>query len=208
MDKRFLAIITVIILAFIGYLVFSGDKTSAPSASSDAKPTNHVRGNSDSKVTFIEYGDYQCPACAQYYPVVEQVYEKYQDRVKFQFRNLPLIQIHSNAFASARAAEAADKQGKYWEMYNQLYANQTAWAEASNPNTYFEAYAKAIGLNVSQYKKDFASSAVNDAIQADLALADKLKLGSTPSFVLNDKVIKNPDPSVEAFSKVLDDALE
>jgi protein-disulfide isomerase len=120
MDKRFWAIVGVIVLIFGGILVFHGNKSDSSNKSS-SQPTQHFKGNLSSKVTLQEYGDFECPVCESYYLVVEQVQQKYNDTMKFQFSNLPLLQIHPNAFAGARAAEAADKQGKYWEMHNALY---------------------------------------------------------------------------------------
>jgi protein-disulfide isomerase len=136
------------------------------------------------------------------------VYTKYADKVKFQFRNFPLTSLHPNAFAGSRAAEAAAKQNKFWDMYNKLYSNQTEWAQSSNPNKLFEGYAKSIGLNIAQYQADFKSKSVNDAVRADMDAGDKLGANSTPTFVLNGTKIENPNPTVEAFSKVLDKALE
>jgi protein-disulfide isomerase len=203
MDKRFLAVIGAIIVIFIGFLVFRNDNASAPNAK--GTPSNHIKG--DGAVKLVEYGDFQCPACGQYYPVVTQVVDKYSQDITFQFRNNPLVSIHPNAFAGSRAAEAASKQGKFWEMYDKLFGNQQDWSSASNPMSFFETYAKQLGLNVDQFKKDFASSAVNDTINADLAQGKKIGVKATPTFELNGKVIENPQPTLEAFSKVLDEAI-
>jgi len=203
MDKRFLAVIGAIIIIFVGFLIFRNDDASAPQ--SKGKPTNHVKG--EGAVTLVEYGDFQCPACGQYYPIVEQVTDKYASDVTFQFRHYPLVSIHPNAFAASRAAESAGKQGKFWEMYDKLYGNQQAWSSSSNPTSIFETYAKQIGINTNQYNKDFKSASVNDAINADLAEGKKIGVKATPTFVLNGKVIENPQPTVEAFSEVLDKAI-
>src|SRR5689334_22232262 len=117
MNKSFWAIIAVIVVIFGGIVVFH-KKDATPTNSSNVKPTNHIEGNATSGVSLVEYGDYQCPFCGQYYPLVKQVVEKYKTQIRFQFRNLPLYQVHQNAFAAARAAEAADKQGKFWEMHD------------------------------------------------------------------------------------------
>lgn len=206
MDKRFLAIVGVIIILFVGFVLFKGgDKAEAPTA--NAKPTNHVRGEGKAGVTFTEYGDFQCPACELYYPAVEQAFQKYGSQVTFQFRNFPLTSLHQNAFAGARAAEAASKQGKFWDMYKQLYDNQNTWAGSTKVSSIFESYAQQLGLNVAQFKKDYASTAVNNIIRADMAAGDKLGVSSTPTFLLNGKVIQNPQATIEAFSKILDPAI-
>lgn len=205
MDKRFWAAVGIIIVVFVGFLLIrSNDKAEAPETS--AKPSNHTRGAGASGVTLIEYGDFQCPACKQYYPLVEEVVSKYSDDITFQFRHFPLTSIHPNAFAASRAAEAASKQGKFWEMYTKLYDGQNDWKDASPPNSIFEAYADQLELDIQKYKTDFKSTAVNDTINADLAEGGKLDITGTPGFVLDGKLIKNPT-SVEEFSKLIDEAI-
>jgi protein-disulfide isomerase len=216
MDKRFWAIIGVIIIVFGGIVVLNNKKTTTSSSSTQA--TNHIEGNSASKVTLVEYGDYECPVCEGYFSVTQQVQQKYNDTVKFQFRNLPLSQIHPNAIASARAAEAADLQGKYWAMHDLLYnpTNWNEWSTSSNAQPYFWQYATALGLNVTRFKTDFASSTANDRIQADIsAFAATGQQQATPTFFLNGKYVANSEfvdsggqPSVNAFSKILDAALK
>src|ERR1700761_1110554 len=156
MDKRFLAIIGVIIVVFIGVATYNNHKSNGgASTGSTSKPTNHVEGNLTSKVTLVEYGDYECPVCESYFSTVQQVAQKYNAQIKFQFRTLPLSQIHPNAFAGARAAEAADLQGKFWQMHDLLYdqndayyaSNETdsTWINASDPTTFFDQYAAQLG---------------------------------------------------------------
>lgn len=206
MSKLFWAGIAVIVVIFGGIVLFKGNKANAPSTS-NAKPTNHVIGKGASGVTLVEYGDYQCPFCGQYYPVVKQVQEKYNDQITFQFRHLPLLQIHQNAFAAARAAEAASNQGKFWEMHDMLYTNQAAWSNVSDSLSVFEGYARRIGItDIARFKKDFASSETNAAINADITEFDKTKQEkSTPTFFLDGKKIK--PVSVEDFSKSIDAAI-
>jgi protein-disulfide isomerase len=209
MDKRFWAIVGIIIAIFAGLLLVNGNKDddSGNSGNTKAMPTNHIEGKADSKVKLVEYGDFQCPYCGQYYPIVKQVVEKYQDKVAFQFRNLPLNQIHQNAYAGARAAEAADEQGKFWEMYDTLYQKQSEWSSSKSPSTFFDTYAQQLGLDVNQFKKDFASSKVNNKISADKSEFNKTgEPLSTPTFFLNGKKIQAT--SVEEFSKLIDEALK
>lgn len=207
MSKQFWGVILAIVVVFGGLYAFAGSKSdSKDSSSGTASASQHIKGNPDASVTLVEYGDFQCPYCGQYYPTVEQVMEKYKDKVKFQFRNYPLTSIHQNAFAASRAAEAAAIQGKFWEMYSLLYQNQTAWSSASSPNSFFESYAKQIGLKADQFKTDSGSSKVNDIINADLAAGAKLDITGTPTFYVNGKKVQIGN-SVSEFEKVLDEAL-
>ncbi len=219
MDKRFLAIIGVIVVVFVGFLVFNKHGDGSGSSSDSSQVTHHYTGNLKSKVTLQEYGDYECPVCEGYSTVVQQVVQKYNSQIRFQFSNLPLLQIHPNAIAGARAAEAADMQGKFWQMHDLLYEanNWNQWSTSSNPEPYFWQYAGQLGLNVTKFKSDFAGSAANDRIQADLAAFGKTgQQEATPTFFLNGKYIDNKKlidpstqaPSVDAFSKVIDAALK
>jgi len=214
MSKTFWAVIAAIIIVLGGIFFFTGkkDNGSNGSKSSGKTPTSHVLGTSTTGVKLVEYGDYECPFCGQFYPVVKQVADQYKDKIQFQFSNLPLTQIHRNAFAAARAAEAAGKQGKFWEMHDQLYENQdpngaTGWvADTSDVlSDYFVKFAQAAGVtDIAKFKTDFASSAVNDAINADIAAFKKTGLDeSTPTFFLDGKQI-HPTYDVASFQKAID----
>lgn len=207
MDKKFWAIVGVIIVLFVGFLVINNRSTSEQKATtSAAQPTSHTRGTGKT-VTLLEYADFQCPACAGYYSVLEQVHQKYGDQITMQFRHFPLTSIHRNAYAASRAAEAAGKQGKFWEMYQKLYGNQQVWSSSTNATTFFDTYAKELGLDVAKFQNDYISNGVNDAIKADMAAGTKLGVNSTPTFFINGKQITLPAQSVDAFSEVIDKAL-
>ncbi|MGB4759562.1 MAG: thioredoxin domain-containing protein [Candidatus Saccharimonadales bacterium] len=207
MDKKFLAIIGAIILVFIGIAVFNGmSKDDKNSGTEAAQASNHTLGAGTAKVTLVEYGDFECPACETYYPVLKEVKDFYGDKITFQFRNYPLTSIHKNAYAAARAAEAASLQGKFWEMHDALYepANWQVWTSSSDAVSYFETYAKQLGLNVEQFKTDAASDKVNKTIRADMAEGDKINVTSTPTFVLNGTKITSPGATVDAFKQLID----
>jgi len=205
MDKRFLIILVVLVVGFFGFLAFR-PKEDSPSA--NAELTNHIRG--EGTITLTEYGDFQCPACFSYKPTIDQVLAKYDGKVRFQFRHLPLSSIHANAVSAARAAEAASLQGKFWEMYDKLY-DQTGWLtwsqSSNNAAPTFRTYAQQIGLNMEQYDQDVNSAEVLASINADRAEAERLGFTGTPSFQLNGETITVSENSVDAFSKIIDEAL-
>ncbi len=214
MDKRFLGIIGAIIIIFIGVFVISqkSNNNGSTTTNSNSQPTSHTEGQNAKGVTLVEYGDYECPICAEYNPAVVQVQQQFSKDILYQFRNLPLTQIHPNAFASARAAEAAGLQNKYFEMNQKLYDNQNDWVSATDPQTFFDTYAQQIGLNLTQFKSDYASSKVNDAINADLAAFNKTgQEMATPSFFLDGQYVPNSElvdsqtgaPSVSKFAAVI-----
>lgn len=147
--------------------------------------TNHVTGPQDAKVTLVEYGDFQCPACGQFEPAIEKMLAEYGDQIKFEFKNFPLLQIHPFAEAAAIAAEAAGQQNKYFEYHNMLYAKQAEWTKGIAPGSYFMQYAKDLGLNADQFSTQLKSSMLQDKVRADYKAAMALGLTSTPTFFLN-----------------------
>lgn len=194
MDRRFLAILGAVIIIFIGIFAVSQNSNNKNNSGggSQTQATQHIEGKGSAGVTLVEYGDYECPICQEYYQPLKQAVANYSSQIHFQFRNLPLTSIHPNAFAGARAAEAAGMQSKYWQMHDKLYENQNDWVSQSNPQSAFDQYAKDIGLNVSQFNTDYASSKVNDAINADLAAFAKTgQQQATPTFFLDGAYLDN-----------------
>lgn len=221
MDRRFLGILGAIIVIFI--VIFAVTQNSSNNSggsnnnSSSSQGSKNIDGQGSAGVTFVEWGDFECPICESYYQPLKQAVAPLLPQIHFQFKNLPLTQIHQNAFAAARAAQAAGLQGKYWQMHDKLYENQNEWVSESDPLSKFSAYAQQIGLNVNRFKTDYASSQVNDIINADLAAFDKTgKEHATPTFFLDGKFIDNSQlsdpktgqPSVDKISQLLQNEIK
>jgi protein-disulfide isomerase len=217
MDKRFWGVVLVIIVIFGGIFWATNHKSNPSDSGKNSQPTSHIEGNSKTGVTLVEYGDYQCPGCGQYFQTVHDVAAKYDKQISFQFRNFPLTQLHPNAFAGARAAEAANLQGKFWEMHDLLYQQNVAyynsgqklstWINASDPLNSFTQYAQQLGLNVTQFKQDYAGEKVNNLVNADEAAGNKLGVDSTPTFFLNGQKVQ-PSPTPDSFAKLIDAAIK
>lgn len=211
MKSRFSFILIACVIVFGAILFISKKDATAPNngGGSDGQTSNHTRGENKKNVTLTEYGDFQCPACGGYYPIVEQVVEKYKDDIQFQFVNFPLTQIHPNAMLAHRSAEAAGNQGKFWEMYNLLYQNQTSWTSlpSAQADTAFRSYAESLGLDMTKFGTDQKSQATNSIINADIQKGKDLGVTSTPSFYIDGKKIENPK-DLDAFNKVIEDAIK
>ena len=204
MNKRFLLVL-VLCVAGLG-LIFWFNKDSSNSPSGNAQLSSHIFGKGNKKVALVEYGDFQCPACAQYYPVIKQIKEKYKNDITFQFVNFPLPS-HQKTFAAHRAAEAASLQGKFWQMHDLLYENQNSWVESADSYPLFESFAQSLGLDIAKFKQDFESPAVNDVINADKQAGLKLKVDSTPTFFLEGKLLDPSPTSLDSFSKLIKQAI-
>ncbi len=152
---------------------------------------DNITGSRNSKVTVFEYADYQCSGCAGAQRTMAPIKEAYKDKVAFVFRNYPLTQGHPNALAAATAAEAAGLHGKYWEMGNLLFEQQSQWSSlaADKRGDVFISYASQLGIDQDQFRKDLSNSKIQAKIQTDLAIGRKIGVSATPSFFVNDRKI-------------------
>ena len=168
--------------------------------------TDHIRGDWNASVTLLEYGDLQCPACAIYYPIIEQLMTDLgSSTLRFVFRHFPLGQ-HINSISAAYAAESAEEQGKFWDMYKLLYERQISWESSSDPKSIFVGYAKEIGLDETKFLADFGSEKAKNRINADRSGGVKAGVDSTPTFFVNGKQIKDIR-SYDEFKKIINDAI-
>lgn len=215
MSKQFWGVIVAVILVFVGIFALTGHKSGNSNGSgSTGTLTQHVEGQGKSGVTLVEYGDYECPYCGAAFPVIKQAVSDLNSQIFFQFRNFPLTNLHKNAFAGARAAEAAALQGKFWQMHDLLYQNQdpngaSGWVASSDPlDQYFVNFASQLGLNVAQFKQDYNSDKVNNLITSDMAEGNKLGITGTPTFFLNGKQVTLPYPQgAQAVEQVINAAI-
>jgi protein-disulfide isomerase len=172
---------------------------------------DHVFGTEAKKVVLIEYGDFQCPACGNLYPSLKPLKERYKDQLTFVFRDFPLTSLHPNALAGAAAAEAAGLQGKFWQMHDVLYENQTEWStlDSDKRTGQFVTYATRLQLDASRFKKDIDSDKVLQKIKRDQALGKKIGASATPTLVLNGKTLEqNQWQTPERLESTLRDAIK
>ena len=198
-----LVIALAVLMAYYFYAVSRGDVNSVKEVV--ISETDHVRGAASGTVTLVEFGDFQCPACAAYEPLVRKVVEENPETVKFVFRHFPLTQIHPNALLAAKASEAAGLQGKFWEMHDMLYDNQQAWSGGLNAREIIIGYAKTLKLDEAKFSNDLNAAAVEEKILAEYQEGSKLGVQGTPTFFINGKKISNPQ-SFEAFDALIKEA--
>lgn len=172
------------------------DNNSILAASVDSgNIADNVKGNKESKVLLVEYGDFQCGGCKAASSNVNALMEEYGDRVALVFRNFPLTSIHPNAKVAAAAAESAGLQGKYWEMNDLLYQNQDAWSNLdTNKRTgAFVEFASQLGLDTAKFTEDLISPGVAKKITFDFALGKQNSVSATPTFFLNGESLDGTD---------------
>ena len=142
---------------------------------------NHpTRGSNTARLTLIEFSDYQCPFCARHTKDTNpQLQKEYVDsgKVRYVFFDMPLESMHKSAFKAAEATRCAGDQGKYWEMHERLFASQ----QMLEP---WSAHAQALGLDGKMFEACMNGGKYAQAVRADIAVAQKLGISGTPSFLL------------------------
>ncbi len=204
------SIVTLVLVVGAAFMLggsSSSAKNTKPITNTEAlfsKDSHIIKGSS--KVTLVEFGDFQCPACGAIHPTVAQVLKEYKGKINFVFRNFPLP-MHKNAQAAAQAAEAAGAQGKFFEMYDKLYVNQEKWGETDKAMEYVMQYAKELKLDVDKFKSDVESKKYAKKVQKDIDDGFAVGVNSTPTFFING--IQQPSGmSFDDFKKAIDEALK
>jgi protein-disulfide isomerase len=149
------------------------------------------------KVLLLEFSDFQCPYCASVRESLKQFAQKHADEVTLVYKHFPLTRIHDQALPAALAAWAAGQQGKFWEFHDALFANQKGLDDA-----FYQQTAKGLNLNMAKFNGDRKSPEATQAIAADAALAERLSIDGTPSFVMGGELFSGPVP-LEALEKRL-----
>ena len=175
--------------------------SSSPGANTPARPAPltgvpgaepaHTLGSPNARVQIEEFGDFQCPPCAMFHPILKQMHQQFGDRILITFRNYPLVPPHNNAVPAASAAEAAGMQGKnkFWEMHGLIYEHQNDWKNLPDTRPLFESYAQQIGLDVERFKRDFSSEQVAQRIFMDGKRGRSMGVRGTPTVFLNGREV-------------------
>lgn len=185
--KFFIGVLAAVVLVIGGVIIYNSRHSASVSSSAINVTDGQMRGPVDAKVKIVEFGDFQCPACGAAEPELRKALKNNPD-VELIFKNFPLPQ-HANAEKAHRAAEAAAKQNKFWEMHDMLYDRQQDWAELSDPSDTFTGYATAIGLELNTFKNDYSSSSIVTNIDRDKSYGLALGVNQTPTFYINNKQV-------------------
>lgn len=185
----------------------TAEATNGPAAQPVAQSGGgRIRGAADAPVTLVEYGDYQCPTCGHYHPIIMELLSRYQGKLKLEYHHFPLISIHPNAMGAALAAESAGEQGKYWEMHDLLYEHQQEWSPSPNAETLFVQYALQLGLDANRFMQSMRSPEARDRILADVTRGNSIVKEGTPTFLINGQPVGGL-PGLEGLQEKIDGQL-
>jgi protein-disulfide isomerase len=160
-----------------------------------------AKGPKDAPITIVEFADFQCPFCATAQPIVEEVLKEYKGKIRYVFKNYPLVQIHPEAIPAAIAAECAQKQDKYWQMHDGLFENHKKLSD----DTYTKI-AQSIGLKMDEFNKCRKDPSISAKINADIEYGQSLGINATPAFYINGVQLMGALPKSE-FEKVINGEL-
>jgi protein-disulfide isomerase len=193
--KRYLpfAIIAAVLITALlaGALMY---QSSTPQTSTAPPPTpgpgtSTDQGKTSGTITLEEFGDYQCPPCGNLHPVLKTIKDEFGDRIQFVFHHFPLMQIHPHALSASQAAVAAGFQGRFWEMHDLIYKNQSAWSGATDAQSFFFSYAQQLGIDISRFKSDFVTTKTYAIINSDIQRGQSLGVNSTPTVFIDGREI-------------------
>lgn len=191
-----LAVIAVVGVAAIGYVVSRPPKVVTLDATLPPMTASAiVKGDTNAPVQLIEFADFECPGCGQFALVTEpDVMTRLvaTGEVAFRFMDLPL-DMHRNAPSAHNAAHCANEQGKFWEMHDAIFQNQDRWNTQAtrDPRKVLAELARGVGLDMSQWNDCYDSGRMLPQIAANKAEANRLRVGATPTFVINGQLIQS-----------------
>jgi protein-disulfide isomerase len=141
---------------------------------------DHIQGQAEAAVTLVEYGDYECPYCGAAYPIIKEVQARMGERLRFVFRNFPITTAHPHAEQAAEAAEAAATQGRFWEMHDVLYENQSRLDDVD-----LRGYAEQLQLDVESFGSELAEHVHAERVREDFMSGVRSGVNGTPTFYIN-----------------------
>ena len=156
------------------------DETEVPRLQESVTDHDHISGPDDAPVTIVEYSDYQCPDCWRAHAEVKKLLASHGDRVRLVFRHFPLITSHPQAMPAARAAEAAGRQGRFWQMHNALFDSEGAVSDDD-----INDYAEQIGLDMAQFNRDMEDEDIERQIREGRVAGVRSGVKGTPTFFMN-----------------------
>jgi|SRR5262245_48751530 len=160
-----------------------------------------AKGPETAPITIVEFSDFQCPFCRRVEPTLKQIETTYKEHVRIVWKHLPLS-FHKDAAGAALAAEAAAKQGKFWEFHDRLFADQTKLGSDD-----LKQHAKDLNLDMKRFEADLQNSGEDQKkIDTDVAEANALGIQGTPGFFINGRFISGAQP-YEVFAKIIDEEL-
>ncbi len=163
---------------------------------------DHYKGDLESAVQLLEYGDFQCPHCGAAHPMLKKIEKRFGSRMLFIFRHFPLSELHPYAKIAAIASEAAARQGSFWEIFDLIFENQSRLNREM-----LLGLAKSLHLNLKKFQTDLEDPALAEKVESDFESGILSGVNGTPSFYINGEKYNGPY-TFESLSLAVDQAIE
>lgn len=160
-------------------------------------------GKKNASVSLVEFGDYQCEHCGHAFPLLKRLTQEMGDSLNFIFRNFPLNESHPLAMTAAMAAEAAGKQGRFWEMHDQIFENQSQL----NSNSFID-FASKLSLDIKQFTNDWNSSEIKEKVESDFESGVRSGVNGTPAFFINEEKLHTYDGTYESLKNAVNNIIK
>lgn len=214
MNKQTIIITILSVIGIVAFFAAAYAFTNKPEKTifeqaREIQANDNVKWSAAKKHVLVEYSDLQCPACRAFHNEFKKweadpAFKPVMENVTFVYRHFPLVAIHRNARSASVAAEAAGKQGKFFEYVDVLFEKQDEWGKEANPQAKYLEYAKTLNLNTDQFQKDMADEAINKKVSDQEISGTAFEVEGTPTFYLNGKKLNlNELGGIEEFKKLL-----
>jgi len=171
------------------YTLLSQGPTYSPVEIADS---DHVRGEASNPVSIVVYADFQCPACATENETMTRIWPGLRDKAHLVFRHFPITAAHPNSWTASLYAEAAARQGRFWEMHDYLFATQGIWSGLANVEDEFDSYALELNIDLERLHADIESDAVVQKVRNDQRGGNSSGVLSTPAVFVNGRLLRQP----------------
>src|SRR5438128_540780 len=213
--KRYLPFIIVALVGLLavggGAFLYRAKRSGNPTpkiSKTETLPSGesiHALGPADAAVTLEEFGDFQCPPCGMLSEPINQLQKQYNLRVIYREFPLP---VHAHAKEAAFAAEAAGRQGRFWQMHDLLFREQAVWSKSTDARALFNAYAGMLQLNLDRFKKDMDSSEVQQQVELDQHRGTAIGVKNTPTIFLNNEAVPGNESNPDQLPALVEAALK
>ena len=177
------------LLLFVLYTLFSQGPTYS---TVEIAENDHVRGSATTPVSITVYADFQCPACATEHETMTRIWPLIREKAHLVFRHFPITTSHPHAWTASLYAEAAGKQGRFWEMHDYLFATQAIWSGMANAEAEFDSYALELNLDLEQLQADIESNEIIQKVRNDQRSGNASGVRSTPAVFINGRQLARP----------------
>lgn len=196
MVKIGMYLVAPLFILLVVFTLYSQGPTYSPT---EVVEGDHIRGDANTPVTITVYADFQCPACATENELMSRSWPSINDKAHLVFRHYPITDTHPHAWTASLFAEAAARQGRFWEMHDYMFFNQALWATLPNPAEEFEGYALELDLDMDQLRADMESDSVIQKVRNDQRGGTQSGVRSTPTVFINGDLV-----SVSTVTRLVD----